>query len=242
MRLDKFVSNLWYWSRKEVLKAIRKWFIWVNNEIVYDTNFKIKFWDKVYVWDDEVEYKEFIYLILNKPKWYVCSKKNDGWHPSYLELLDDCPYAEIINIVWRLDFDTSWILLLTNDGELTHNIISPKKDTPKKYKLKTLSNISDKDIEKLEKWVKINTDSTWMPNYITKKAIVERISEKEIYLTITEWKFHQVKKMIKAIWNELIDLKRLSIWNLELWNLKEGTWRYLTDKELETIQKIKSES
>lgn len=238
MRLDKLISNLWYWSRKEVSKAIKKWFVGVNSEIITQADYIISFWDKVHIWDDIVEYKEFIYLILNKPKWYVCSKKNDGWHTSYLELLEDCPYWEIVNIVWRLDFDTSWIVFLTNDWDLSHNIITPKKDIPKKYKAKTLSNLSDKDIEKLENWVKINTDSSWTLNYLTKKAIVERISDKEIYITITEWKFHQIKKMIEAVWNTLTKLERLSIWSLELNNLESWKWRYLNDDEIEQLKDI----
>ena len=238
MRLDKFISNLWYGSRKEVIKVIKNWFILVNQEIINNPDFKLNFWDKVQIWEDLIEYKKFIYLILNKPIWYVCSKKNDWWHPSYLELLQDCPYWEIINIVWRLDFDTSGLLFLTNDWELTHNIITPKKEIYKKYLVVWATNISDKNIEKLEKWVKIDLDNTWNYNFISKEAKAKRISDNSIYLEITEWKFHQIKKMFEAIWNKVIKLKRISVWSLVLWNLEEWKWRYLKDDEIKKIKEI----
>lgn len=235
MRLDKFICNLGYGSRKQVHEAIKKWFIWVNNLVTYEKDQKIEFWDIVNVWEENIEYKEFIYVILNKPIWYVSSKKAEWWHKSYMELLENCPYAQIINIVGRLDFDTSWLLFLTNDWELTHKIITPKKNIYKKYLVEIEKTLSESDIKSLETWVKI---ISWTDSYKTKPAIVEKIGEKEIFLSITEWKFHQVKNMLEAVWNKVTNLKRVSIWNLETRELETGKWRYLSDEEILKLKEI----
>jgi 16S rRNA pseudouridine516 synthase len=234
MRLDKFIWNLGYWSRKKVHEYIKNWYISVNQEVTYEKDKKINFWDLVSVWNEEIEYKKDIYVILNKPSWYVSSTKNEWWHKSYLELLSDCPYSDIINIVGRLDFDTTWLLFLTNDWELTHKIINPKKDIFKKYLVWVENELDNKDIEKLESGVKV--DLWEKDSYISKPAIVEKVSEKEIFLSISEGKFHQVKNMLEAVWNKVISLKRVSIWNLELSDLKEWEWRYLSDEEVISLK------
>ena len=229
MRLDKYIANLWYWSRREVLNYIKNWDIIVNDTLVTQKDAKINFWDKIQVWDYwTFEYQEFIYIMLNKPTDYVSSKKDDWWHISYLNLLDDCVYWNIINIVWRLDFDTTGLLFLTNDWELTHNIIHPKKEIFKKYKVTSKNTLSKEDIKKLETWVKID-------DFITKPAFVEIIDENNIYLSICEGKFHQIKKMLEAVDNEVIALHRQSIWWLDLWILDVGSWKYLTKDEIDKI-------
>jgi 16S rRNA pseudouridine516 synthase len=236
MRLDKFIWNLGYGSRKQVHEHIRNWYISVNSEVTFEKDKKINFWDIVSVWDKDIEYKEFVYIILNKPIWYVSGTRAEWWHKSYLELLKDCPYWEIVNIVWRLDFDTTWLLFLTNDWELTHKIIQPKKDIFKKYLVWLESEIDESQIKKLETWVKVVTSPEDF--YISKPAIIEKINDKEIFLSLTEWKFHQVKNMLEAVWNKVISLKRVSIWNLETWRLKEWEWRYLSDEEVESVKSL----
>lgn len=229
MRLDKFVANLWYGSRKQIAKYVKDEVIAVNWETVYDKDFEVHFWDIVNIWEEDIEYKEFIYVMLNKSSWYISSKKAEWGHKSYLDLMTSCPYSKVIDIVWRLDFDTTGLVFLTNDGALTHKVIQPKKDIFKKYYVKSDLCLTDKDITKLEKWVKID-------DFITKPAIVEIISEKELFLSISEWKFHQVKKMLEAVWNNVMELKRVSIANLELWDLKLWEWRYLTDDEVNQLK------
>ncbi len=228
MRLDKFIANLWYGSRTQVNKFIKDDYIGVNGETVNNKEFQLKFWDIVNIGEEEVEYKEFVYLILNKPVNYVSSKKNDWGHLSYLELLQNCPYSQIINIVGRLDLDTSGLMFLTNDGELTHKIISPKSEIFKKYKVTAQKEVSDYELNKLQIWVKID-------DFVTKPALVERISEKQFYLSISEWKFHQIKKMLEAIANQVVNLQRLEIGPLSLGDLELGDWRYLTQKEVNQL-------
>lgn len=228
MRIDKFISNLWYGSRKQVSDFIKKEYIAVNGETIFQKDFEIQFWDVVSIWEDDIEYKEFIYVMLNKPTWYISSKKAEWGHYSYLDLLHNCPYGQIIDIVGRLDFDTSWLLLLTNNWELTHKIITPKKEIFKKYYVVWEKNLSEKDIEKLENWVKI--DDT-----ISKPAKVEVIDENKIYLSISEWRFHQIKKMFEAIGNTVTELKRVSIGWLELWDLALGEWKFLSDDDIKKL-------
>ncbi len=233
MRLDKYIGNLWFWSRKIVTNYIKEWLVEVNWKQITDKDYEIKFSDLISILEDTIEYREFIYIVLNKPKLYVSSRRFEAWYQSYLNLIEDCPYKEIIDIVWRLDFDTEWLLLLTNDWDLTHKIIQPKKDIFKKYYVKSELPLNEKDINSLKSWVKID-------DFITKEAIIEKISENEIYLSISEWKFHQIKKMLEAVWNQVIELKRISIANLELWNLEIWKWRYLSDLEIEKLkEKVK---
>lgn len=236
MRLDKFIWNLGYGSRKQIHEHIKNWYIKVNFETTFEKDRKINFWDIISVWEENIEYKEFIYVVLNKPEWFVSSTRAEWWHKSYLELLKDCPYSDIINIVWRLDFDTTWLLFLTNDWELTHKIISPKKDIFKKYIVWLKSEINENQIKKLETWVKV--DLWEKDSYVSKPAKVEKVNDKEIFLSITEGKFHQVKNMLEAVWNKVISLKRVSIWNLETLDLEMGKWRYLSEEEVENLKRI----
>ncbi len=228
MRIDKFISNLWYWSRKQIIDFIKNEYVQVNSETIYEKDFEINFWDIIWVGEDIIEYKEFVYVMLNKPIWYISSKKSEWWHESYLDLLQNCPYGQIIDIVGRLDFDTSWLLLLTNNWDITHKIISPKKEIFKKYFVVWEKNLSQKDIDRLENGVKI--DDT-----ISKPAQVEIIDENKIYLSISEGRFHQIKKMFEAIWNTVTELKRVSIWNLELWDLALWEWKYLEDDDIKKL-------
>ena len=231
MRIDKFIWNLWYGSRKQIHKFIKDWVIEVNNEPIFEKDYVIKIWDIVWIWDDEVEYRDFIYIILNKPNWYVSSNVDESIHKSYRHLLNDCSYINIINPVWRLDFDTEWLLFLTNDWELTHKIINAKKDILKKYYVEIEKNLSWRDIHRLEKWLKID-------DYITKEAIIEVIWEKQIHISISEWKFHQVKKMLEAVENKVLYLKRISIWSLALWDLKLWKYRYLNNAEIGNLKEL----
>lgn len=220
MRIDKYLANLWYGSRKDVIKLIRDWFVELNENPIFEVDYKINFWDILKIWEEIIEVKEFIYIVLNKPRDYVSSNKPEAHYQSYRNLMDDCPYVNLLSPVWRLDVDTEGLLILTNDWDFIHKHIHPKKEIFKKYYVKTEKEVKDKDKEKLENWLKID-------DYETKNAIVEIISNNEIYISISEWKFHQVKKMLEAIDNKVEYLKRISIWEYELWDLEIWKWKYL---------------
>ncbi len=224
MRIDKYLSNLGFWSRKEVLKTIKEKWVYINDTICKKWEEKINFLDNITINWKEIIYKKFVYVILNKPKNYVSSNKSEAHYQSYRELLIDCPYRNLLEIVGRLDVDTTWLLLLTNNWDLIHKMIHPKKDIFKTYYIESTHDISKQDLEKLENWVKID-------DFITKKAIAKKIWEKKLELSISEWKFHQVKKMLLAINNEVIKLHRISIWEIKIDDLTEWNWRYLNDDE-----------
>lgn len=220
MRIDKYLANLWYGSRKDVIKLIKDWLVKINENPIFEVDYKIDFWDILSIWEEKIEVKEFIYIALNKPQNYVSSNKPEAHYPSYRELLDDCPYVNLLSPVWRLDVDTEGLLILTNDWDFIHKLIHPKKEIFKKYYVKIEKEVLEKDKEKLENWLKID-------DYETKKRIVEIISKNEIYISISEWKFHQVKKMLESVDNKVNYLKRISIWEYELWDLEIWKWKYL---------------
>ena len=132
-----------------------------------------------------------------------------------------CPYVNLLHVAWRLDVDTEWLLLLSNDGQFIHQVISPKRDKEKEYEVHLEKEISDEDCIKLEKWVILDD------GYKTKPAKVKKLEDKKILLTITEWKYHQVKRMLESINNKVIYLKRIRIANRNLDWLKKGDWKLI---------------
>ena len=231
MRIDKYLSNLWFCSRKELKKYIKNDIVFVNWELITSWEYKINLWDEIQIWEYKLEYIEDIYIMLNKPKNYISSNIDEAWYKSCKALLEWCPYDEIVEIMWRLDVDTTWLILMTNKWKVIHNVINSKKDIFKKYIVETKELIDEKSIEKLEKWLKID-------DYITKPAKVKKINDYKIELSISEWKFHQVKKMLIAVKNEVVNLHRVSIWEINIWDLKEWEWRYLNKNEINYLENV----
>ncbi len=228
MRLDKFVSDGVAMTRSESRKAIKNGRITVNGKIVKDIALHINEDAVVLLDGKEISYSEFVYIMLHKPEGYV-SATEDRRQKTVLDLLDPSYSRYQLFPVGRLDIDTEGFLLLTNDGELAHNMLSPNKNVGKTYFLRLEKSITDEDIEKLETGVDIG-------ECVTKPAKAERISENEINLTITEGKFHQVKRMAKAVGNEVIYLKRLAYGSFYLdETLQKGSYRHLTETESEYL-------
>lgn len=224
MRLDKFVSDGAAMTRSESRKAIKNGRVSVENKIVKDIAFQIAENCNVLLDGKEISYSEFIYIMLNKPQGYV-SATEDKRQKTVLDILDPSYRRYQLFPVGRLDIDTEGFLLLTNDGELAHNMLSPNKNVGKTYFLSLEKPITDEEIKALETGVDIG-------ECVTKPAKAERISENEINLTITEGKFHQIKRMAKAVGNEVIYLKRLSYGSFYLDKaLRTGDYRALTEKE-----------
>ena len=166
---------------------------------------------------------EDTYILLNKPKGYVVTLNDEKGRRNVTDLLQELSVR--VYPVGRLDIDTEGFLLLTNDGELAHNMLSPNKNVGKTYFLSLEKPITDEEIKALETGVDIG-------ECVTKPAKAERISENEINLTITEGKFHQIKRMAKAVGNEVVYLKRLSYGSFYLDKaLRTGDYRALTEKE-----------
>ena len=169
--------------------------------------------------------------MLNKPQGYV-SATEDKKQSTVLDLLDPSYARYQLFPVGRLDIDTEGFLLLTNDGETAHNLLSPNKNFGKTYFLRLENDISDKEMDLLEKGVDIG-------ECVTKEAKAKRISENEIELTITEGKFHQIKRMAKAVGNTVVYLKRLSYGELYLdKGLEIGEYRPLTEYEVQYLYNV----
>ncbi len=220
MRVDKILVNLKYGSRKEIKNIVKKKRVKVNDEIIKDSSLNIDPNKDIIKLDDEVIiYKENILLMLHKPSGYV-SANHDSLHETVFELLDE-PYSRMnLNIAGRLDIDTEGLLLLTDNGELLHDLISPSKDIYKTYLVRTNQPFKPK---KLLKEFEI-LDGRNRP-YIPLKPFVEVINDYEFYLSIKEGKFHQVKRMVNHFGVEVIYLKRVAYGDILLGDLKKGDYK-----------------
>ena len=213
MRLDKFLSETNTLTRSEAKAAIKKGQVSVNGSVNKDSGANIS------ETSDEIRF-------LNKPAGYVVSENEEDGEPVSKLLPEE--YKNRLKPVGRLDKNTSGFLLFTNDGETAHNLLSPKKHVEKTYLVKCEKGVSSEDIRRLEEGVNIGDGETSLP------AKVKRGSdETEIYLTIHEGKYHQVKRMMVATCNKVISLKRISFGGLTLENLsiEEGEGRLLSDEE-----------
>lgn len=214
MRLDKLLSNLGYGSRTDIKKLCKGQQVLVNDEYIKQADLHIDpEKDVIKVFGNEVFYRENITLMINKPQGYICSNHDEAY-PSLLRLLDEKYQRLPFNFAGRLDYDTEGLVIITTDGNLIHRIISPKKEVYKKYfvKVKTVLN---NEIRLTEPMTLLDGKND---TYITKGSKVEKIDDYSLYLSICEGKFHQVKRMIEAIDNEVIYLKRTAIGKLELPN------------------------
>ena len=237
MRLDKFLANSGIGTRKEVKDILKNKKISVNDAFVKDGKIQIDEEKDIVKYEDKIiHYKPFVYIMLNKPAG-VISATEDNHHKTVIDLLNNEYRTYDIFPVGRLDIDTEGLLLLTNDGVLSHNLLSPKKHIDKKYYVKIANSLSDDDIKMLENGIKLEE------NFVTKKAKVEIIfnnyekNENLAYITISEGKFHQVKRMFKAVNNEVLYLKRVKMGNLSLdEKLKLGEYRELTEEELNNLK------
>lgn len=230
MRLDKFLAHAGMGTRKEVKKLIRSKAVRVNDQIVRNDDYKIEEEiDRVYVYEEEIIYSQFYYVMLNKPDGYISATMDDR-DPTVIDLIYE-DFAFSLFPVGRLDKDSEGLLLLTNDGALAHNLLSPKKHVDKEYHVILEKECSDDDIIKITQGVDLNEEEKSGP------AIVKRIDEKSMYLTIQEGKFHQVKRMMHAIDNEVIYLKRVRMGTLKLDDqLALGEYRLLSDEEIKMLK------
>lgn len=230
MRIDKLLANMGFGTRKEVKKLLKMGCVHLNDHPVKDAKVHIDVEaDLVTVNGEKVEYKEFIYLMLNKPQGVISATEDEN-DRTVVDLLDfeDARYEPFP--VGRLDKDTEGFVLLTNNGKLAHELLSPKKHVPKTYYAKIDGLVTDTDFEAFKEGVTLDD------GYVTKTAelkILESGQQSEIQLTITEGKFHQVKRMFLAVGKKVAYLKRLSIGPLELDSTLElGEYRELTDAEV----------
>lgn len=234
MRLDKLLSNMGYGSRKEVKQLLKQKAVTVDGAYAKDAALQVDpEKQEVSVFGERVIYTEFVYFMMNKPSG-VISATEDLRDETVIDLLESSDQHFQPFPVGRLDKDTEGLLLITNDGMLAHNLLSPKKHVPKVYYAQIEGIVTEEDCEKFAQGVKLDD------GYVTKPGeliILKSAQQSEIELTIQEGKFHQVKRMFEAVGKRVTYLKRLSMGSLKLDDsLELGEYRELTDEELVSLQ------
>lgn len=243
MRLDKLLANMGFGTRSEVKRAVKQGRVTVNGAVVKDFGMTLDPESSDVRFDGEaVVYRETIYVMLNKPQGVV-SATEDARDRTVIDLLD--PEDRILQPfpVGRLDKDTEGLLLLTNDGKLAHELLSPRKHVPKTYEALVRGDVDAEDQAAFKQGVTLEDGYETMPAELTigdKEARPEGIHSR-ILLTIREGKFHQVKRMFEAVGKQVVYLKRVSMGPLRLdETLKLGEYRPLTEAELDALLTVQT--
>jgi 16S rRNA pseudouridine516 synthase len=234
LRIDKMLANLGYGSRKEVKQLLKSGAVKIDDCLVKDPKQHVDTNKQIVTLNGEViEYKEFIYLMMNKPQG-VLSATEDSVGETVIDLLEleDQVYEPFP--VGRLDKDTEGLLLITNDGQLAHRLLSPKKHVPKTYFAVIDQEVTDEDIKAFAEGVTLDDGYETKPGEL---KILKSGIHSDIELTITEGKFHQVKRMFEAVGKKVVYLKRISMGPLPLdETLELGEYRELTVEEVELLK------
>ncbi len=232
MRLDKFLVSAHVATRSEAKSMIKKGRISINGTIASKPDIKIdEMCDVIAVDDNIISYSEHEYIMLNKPAGVV-SATNDNFDKTVIDLINSS--NKDLFPVGRLDKDTEGLLLITDDGALAHSLLAPGKHVDKTYYAKIEGVVTKDHIDSFSKGVIIDKD------YLTKPAkltIIDSNEISEVYITIHEGKFHQIKKMFISQDMKFIYLKRIKMKNLSLdEKLEPGCYRYLTKEEIEDLK------
>ncbi len=229
-RLDKFLCDQGIGTRSEVKNFIRKGYVTVNRVPQKSPDIKINpKEDEISFNGQSLIYQEFYYYMLHKPAGVITATR-DANEQTVMSLLKENQRADLFP-VGRLDKDTEGLLLITNDGELAHALLSPKKHVPKTYLVQMPEKLDLGQIEALEQGLDIGDDK------LTAPAKVEIVDDGHILLTIYEGRYHQVKRMLHAVGSEVLYLKRLSFGPLLLdESLDKGEYRALTEEEIAALK------
>ncbi|MDD5829057.1 MAG: pseudouridine synthase [Lachnospira sp.] len=241
LRLDKYLCDMQIGSRAEVKGLIKKKRIKVNEETVTKPELKIDTDNDIIKFDDEViNYQEYEYFMLNKPQG-VISATNDKSDKTVIDLIKDAKRKDLFP-VGRLDKDTEGLLLITNDGELSHNLLSPKRHVDKTYFAKVKGHITDEEVLKFKNGLVVDETFTAKPARLHVLEFNDADNTTDIQITIHEGKFHQIKRMFEAVGSEVLYLKRLSMGTLLLdKNLIPGEYRKLSQEEINALKGVNND-
>lgn len=236
MRLDKYLAEMGVGTRQEVKKQIRQGKAAVNGTVVKAADTKIdETSDEVTICGRNISYVSYEYYMLNKPAGVV-SATEDRRDTTVIDLIKEKKRKDLFP-VGRLDKDTEGLLLITNDGDLAHRLLAPKKHVDKVYYAKVAGIVTEEDVKRFAEGIDIGAEEEEMTRP-AKLDIMKSAEESEIRLTIHEGKFHQVKRMFLAVGKEVTYLKRERMGTLCLdENLKPGEYRLLTEEEIENVRK-----
>ncbi len=237
MRLDKFLAETGVGSRKEAKQLLKKGLVTVNGQVIKEAKTQVdEVQDIIEFAGEELTYQQYYYYMLHKPQG-VISATEDKWDQTVVDLLKDEDYREDLFPVGRLDKDTEGLLLLTNDGQLAHQLLSPKKHVDKEYFAIVQGLVTIDDILQFADGFALTNKELVKPSELMIETINEEEKRSEIRLIIQEGKFHQVKRMFEAIDKKVVYLKRLRMGNLWLdEELELGEYRALTESELEGLK------
>ncbi|MCE0492621.1 16S rRNA pseudouridine(516) synthase RsuA [Vibrio salinus] len=229
MRLDKYICDSLGLTRKEATKIIKSGDVTVDGDIQKSGAFKVREQACVEWQERELVKPGPNYIMLNKPEGFVCSQEDDFNHTVYV--LFDEPNAYKWHFAGRLDVDTTGLVLMTDDGQWSHRITSPKHKCDKVYRVVLADPMGHDYVEKFAEGIQLRNEKE-----LTKPAYLEVLSEKEALLTIHEGKYHQVKRMFAALGNKVISLHRERIGPIVLDpELEPGEYRYLSDNEISSV-------
>ena len=233
MRLDKILSECGVATRSEAARAARAGRILVNGSAVRSSDVKVDpTLDEVVFCGSPVRYRKFVYLMLNKPDGYISATEDGRGDPVVTDLC--LPEHRKMGVFpcGRLDKHTLGLMLITNDGALSHRLLAPKRHVEKRYAFSVKFPLSDADVAALEAGVDIG-------GYVTKPCRVTLSGEREGVIAITEGKYHQIKLMMEAVHNQITYLERRTFGPLALDpTLARGEWRELTEEETVALQSI----
>ena len=234
MRLDKCLADCGLGTRSEVKSLLKAKRITVNGKVVNNGKVQVNpETDEILFDGEKIQYEEFVYIMMNKPKGVV-SATEDNLHKTVLDLIDPLYFKKGVFPVGRLDIDTHGLLLLTNDGELAHRLLSPKKHVTKIYQARVEGVMTAEDVTAFEKGIVLSDGTECMPARLDILSTTQDESVVQIHLK--EGKFHQVKRMVKACGKTVVDLQRLTMGPLKLdESLALGESRPLTEEELESL-------
>lgn len=234
MRLDKYLCDMGIASRSELKKSIKSGIVKVNKVTVKDPGFKVSESDIVVYNNEQIRYERYQYYMLNKPKGVLTATK-DSKEKTVMDFFDKKARDDLFP-VGRLDKDTTGLLIITNDGELAHRLLSPKKHVSKVYYATLDKDITEDDIQNFKDGIVIDEEFTALPA----RLVVDENNKMAGYVTVYEGKFHQVKRMFEATGNKVTSLKRLKMGEIMLdEGLKEGQIRRLNDEEVGYLMSVK---
>lgn len=227
LRIHKYLSQAWICSRRKAEDYISQGLITVNGKRAEIGQMIDPSVDEVEMWKEAIkEQNELLYYKVNKPRWVVttCAQSDEK------TILDVIPLDKRVFPIWRLDKETTWLILMTNDWRLANFLMHPRYNHEKEYIVETFGPISDVSLEKMR-------NGLFILGSYTKKARVERVSSGKFTITISEWRNRQIRRMVEKVWSIVKKLKRIRIENIELWNLKEWDYKELTKKEKDELFK-----
>lgn len=232
MRIDKYLANMNVGSRKEVHLLIKKGRVTVNGQVVKTPKEKVTEVDKVFVDDQEIIYQKYHYFLLNKPKGVV-SATEDPRQKTVVDLLDPKDQYQKIAPVGRLDKDTTGLLLLTNDGQLTHELLAPNKHVDKVYHAEVAGVADQGTVKTFASGMQLGDGTQLKPAELKILKQDQEHDSSEIEIKIREGKYHQIKRMFGAVGMKVIELERVSMGKLILpVDLKRGEYMELTKDQI----------